>query len=144
MPSLKQLLVGRPLETADMQDQRLNKKSALAVFASDNLSSNAYATEEMLLALVAAGALSFSLALPAAVLIVILLWIVVTSYSQTLEAYPSGGGAYTVAKENLGVNPALVAAASLLIDYVLTVSVSVAAGIAAITSAFPELFPYRI
>ncbi|MGH9784141.1 MAG: APC family permease [Terriglobia bacterium] len=144
MPSLKQFLVGRPLETADMQEQRLSKKAALAVFASDALSSNAYATEEMLLALVAAGAVSFSLLLPAGVLIVVLIWIVVTSYSQTLEAYPSGGGAYTVAKENLGVNPALVAAAALLIDYVLTVSVSVAAGIAAITSAVPDLFPYRI
>src|SRR3990172_2221728 len=144
MPSLKQLLVGRPLETTDIGEQKLSKKAALAVFASDNLSSNAYATEEMLLALVAAGAVSFALALPAAILIIGLLWIIATSYSQMLEAYPTGGGDYTVAKENLGVYPALVAGAALLIDYVLTVAVSVAAGIAAITSAFPELFSHRI
>jgi amino acid transporter len=144
MPSWKQLFVGRPLETGEMHEQKLSKKAALAVFASDNLSSNAYATEEMLLALTAAGAVSFALSLPAAVMIVILIWLVVTSYSQTLEAYPGGGGAYTVAKENLGTYPALVAGAALLIDYVLTVAVSIAAGIAAITSAFPALYSYRI
>jgi len=144
MPSWKQFFVGRPLGTGEMQEQKLSKKAALAVFASDNLSSNAYATEEMLLALTAAGAVSFALSLPAAVMIVILIWIVATSYSQTLEAYPNGGGAYTVAKENLGTYPALIAGASLLIDYVLTVAVSVAAGIAAITSAFPVLYTYRI
>ena len=144
MPGIKQFLVGRRLETREVGEQNLSKKAALAVFASDNLSSNAYATEEMLLALMAAGAVSLSLSIPAAVLIVGLLWIVVTSYSQTLEAYPSGGGAYTVAKENLGVYPALLAAAALLIDYVLTVAVSVAAGIAAITSAFPALYSHRV
>ena len=144
MPSLKQFLVGRPLETAEIGEQKLSKKAALAVFSSDALSSTAYATEEILLALVAAGAASFALSVPAAVLIVGLLWIVVTSYSQTLEAYPTGGGAYTVAKENLGIYPALVAAAALLIDYVLTVAVSVAAGIAAITSALPVLYPHRV
>ncbi|HWP85395.1 MAG TPA: APC family permease [Terriglobia bacterium] len=141
---LKQLFVGRPLGTDEVSEQKLSKKAALAVFASDNLSSNAYATEEMLLALMAAGATSFALSIPAAFLIVALLWIVVTSYSQTLEAYPTGGGAYTVAKENLGVYPALVAGAALLIDYVLTVAVSIAAGIAAITSAIPSLYPHRV
>lgn len=144
MPSLKKILVGRPLETREFTERKLNKKAALSVFASDNLSSSAYATEEILLALVAAGAVSFSLSIPAALMIVVLLWIVVTSYSQTLEAYPTGGGAYTVAKENLGIYPALVAGAALLIDYVLTVAVSVAAGIAAITSAFPILYSHRI
>lgn len=136
--------MGRPLETGEMEEQKLSKKAALAVFASDNLSSNAYATEEMLLALTAAGAVSFSLALPAAFLIVGLLWIVATSYSQMLEAYPTGGGDYTVAKENLGIYPALIAGAALLIDYVLTVAVSVAAGMAAITSAFPEMYAHRV
>ena len=90
MPNWKQFFVGRPLETGEMQEQKLSKKAALAVFASDNLSSNAYATEEMLLALTAAGAVSFALSLPAAVMIVILIWIVATSYSQTLEAYRAG------------------------------------------------------
>ena len=142
--NFKQLFVGRPLETGEMHEQKLSKKAAIAVFASDNLSSNAYATEEMLLALTAAGAVSFSLALPAAVLIVGLLWIIATSYSQMLEAYPTGGGDYSVAKENLGIYPALIAGAALLIDYVLTVAVSVAAGIAAITSAFPDLYPHRV
>ncbi len=144
MAWLKQLFVGRPLETAEIGEQKLTKKAALAVLSSDALSSTAYATEEILLALVLAGALSFSLSIPAALLIVGLLWIVVISYSQTLEAYPTGGGAYTVAKENLGVYPALVAAAALSIDYILTVSVSVAAGIAAITSAFPALYSHRV
>ncbi|MBI3933542.1 MAG: APC family permease [Acidobacteria bacterium] len=144
MAWLKQLFVGRPLDTAEVSEQKLSKKAALAVFSSDGLSSTAYATEEILLALAAAGAASFALSIPAAVMIVVLLLLVVTSYSQTLEAYPTGGGAYTVAKENLGVYPALVAGAALLIDYVLTVAVSVAAGVAAITSAVPILFPHRI
>jgi amino acid transporter len=144
MAWLKQFFVGRPLETEAVSEQKLSKKAALAVFASDNLSSNAYATEEMLFAMMAAGATSLALAVPAAFLIVALIWIVVTSYSQTLEAYPTGGGAYTVAKENLGVYPALVAGAALLIDYVLTVAVSIAAGIAAITSAIPALYPHRV
>ena len=145
---LKQILVGSPLETAALHEQRLSKKSALAVLASDNLSSTAYATEEILLALtagVAAGLLlPLSYAIPIGLAIGLLTLIVVISYAQTMYAYPTGGGAYTVAKENLGVTSALVAGASLLIDYVLTVAVSVAAGIAALTSAFPELYPHRI
>jgi amino acid transporter len=143
-PRLKKLLVGSPLRTTELHDQRLTKKAALAVFASDALSSSAYATEEVLLALVIGGSAVLHLTLPAALAIVLLLAIVVISYSQTIHAYPSGGGAYIVAKENLGVTPGLVAAAALLIDYVLTVAVSIAAGTAAITSAFPGLFPYRI
>lgn len=126
-----------------MHDQRLSKKAALTVFASDNLSSTAYATEEILLVLVLAGPVLLHTVVPIAASIAILLTIVVLSYAQLIHAYPSGGGAYTVAKENLGVGAALVAAAALLIDYVLTVAVSVAAGIAAITSAVPALRGYR-
>ncbi|MBI1750326.1 MAG: APC family permease [Acidobacteria bacterium] len=141
--SLKRMFLGSPLRTAELHEQRLSKRAALAVFASDALSSTAYATEEVLLALVAAGAAFFYLSLPVAICIAALLAIVTTSYSQTIHAYPSGGGAYIVAKENLGVTPGLVAAAALLIDYVLTVAVSVAAGIAAVTSAFPNLLQHR-
>ena len=145
---LKEFLIGPPLETAVLHEQRLSKKAALAVLASDNLSSTAYATEEILLAFTAAAALGtaipLSYSIPVAAAIVILTAIVAVSYSQTLHAYPTGGGAYTVAKENIGVMPALVAGIALLIDYVLTVAVSVAAGIAALTSAFPALYPHRI
>lgn len=141
---LKKLFVGSPLSTTDLPHQRLSRKAALAVFASDNLSSSAYATEEMLLALIVGGAAAVHLVLPAAIAIAVLTAIVVVSYSQTIHAYPSGGGAYIVAKANLGVTPGLVAAAALLIDYVLTVAVSVAAGVAAITSAAPALYPHRV
>ncbi|MFQ5724019.1 MAG: APC family permease [Terriglobia bacterium] len=145
---LKQLLIGSPLETASLHEQRLPRRSALAVLASDNLSSTAYATEEILLALSAgtAAALAVPLfyAVPIGLAIGLLTLIVVISYGQTLHAYPTGGGAYTVAKENLGILPALVAGSSLLIDYSLTVAVSVTAGIAALTSAFPALYDYRV
>lgn len=143
-PRLKRFLLGHPLRTTELPHQRLSKKAALAVFASDNLSSSAYATEEMLVALVIGGSAVLHYALPATLGIILLTAIVVISYSQTIHAYPNGGGAYIVAKENLGVTPGLVAAASLLIDYVLTVSVSVAAGVAAITSAVPVLYPHRV
>ncbi len=143
-PRLKRLLLGSPLSTTEFRHQRLSKVKALPVFASDALSSSAYATEEVLLALIVGGSAALSLSLPIAGCIIVLLTIVVTSYSQTIHAYPSGGGAYIVAKDNLGVTPGLVAAAALLIDYVLTVAVSVAAGIAAITSAVPALHPYRV
>jgi amino acid transporter len=136
-------LLGSPLRTTELHEQRLSKKAALTVFASDNLSSTAYATEEILLVLVLAGPLLLNAVVPIAASIAILLTIVVLSYAQLIHAYPSGGGAYTVAKENLGVGAALVAAAALLIDYVLTVAVSVAAGIAAITSAVPVLRGHR-
>ncbi len=139
LPRLKRLLLGSPLRTTELHEQRLSKKAALTVFASDNLSSTAYATEEILLVLVLAGPVLLNAVVPIAASIAILLTIVVLSYAQLIHAYPSGGGAYTVAKENLGVGAALVAAAALLIDYVLTVAVSVAAGIAAITSAVPVL-----
>src|SRR5215468_274380 len=142
--AVKRLLVGPPMPLAQARHERLGKAVALAVFASDLLSSVAYATEEILLVLVLAGHAALSYSLPVALAIAALLAIVVISYRQTVAAYSQGGGAYLVAKDNLGILPALTAAAALLTDYVLTVSVSVAAGIAAVTSAFPALFPHRI
>ena len=137
--AIKRLLVGRALRTEQAIHERLTKKTALAVFSSDALSSTAYATEEILLVLAAAAAAtsggSFGYVVPVSIGIAVLLAIVATSYRQTIHAYPSGGGAYIVAKENLGISPGLIAAAALLVDYVLTVSVSIAAGVAAITSA---------
>jgi amino acid transporter len=128
---------GRPLANAEEAAERLTKVKALAVFSSDNLSSVAYATEAILFTLLAAGSGTFGLVMPISALIVAVLAVIVVSYRQTIRAYPNGGGSYIVARENLGVGAGLVAAAALLTDYVLTVSVSVAAGIAAITSAFP-------
>jgi amino acid transporter len=137
--SVKRLLVGKALRTEQAAHERLSKKTGLAVFASDALSSTAYASEEILLVLAVAvaygQAYAFNYVVPISVVIAIVLSIVATSYRQTIHAYPSGGGAYIVAKENLGTYPGLVAAAALLVDYVLTVSVSLAAGVAAITSA---------
>lgn len=137
--AIKRLLVGRALRTEQAAHERLTKKTALAVFSSDALSSTAYATEEILLVLAVAAAAtsgaSFHYVVPISIGIALLLGIVATSYRQTIHAYPSGGGAYIVAKENLGTTPGLIAGASLLVDYVLTVSVSIAAGVAAITSA---------
>ncbi len=141
---IRQVVLGSPLPTAEEVVRRLNKVQALAIFSSDALSSVAYATEEILLVLVLAGTAAIQLSLPVSLVIVGLLAVVVTSYYQTIHGYPSGGGAYIVAYDNLGVGPGLVAAAALLIDYVLTVAVSVTAGIAAITSAFPTLLPWRI
>src|SRR5215475_13901132 len=140
----RRLLLGNPLPSEAYAHQRLNKAKALAVFSSDALSSVAYATEEILLVLMTAGVAAFTLSMPIALVITGLLAIVATSYYQTVHGYPSGGGAYIVAHENLGVWPGLVAAAALLIDYVLTVAVSVTAGILAIISAAPELLPWRV
>ncbi|MEY2450057.1 MAG: hypothetical protein QOH79_3533 [Acidimicrobiaceae bacterium] len=146
MPSLiKRLLVGRPLASADEGHQRLIKIVALAVFASDAISSTAYATEEILLVLVpVAGFAALDYLIPIAIVVTILLAIVVTSYRQTIYAYPNGGGSYIVSKDNLGETPALVAGSSLMVDYVLTVAVSVSAGVAAITSAYPGLRDQRV
>ena len=141
--AIKKLVVGAPMPLAQARHERLGKAVALAVFASDALSSVAYATEEILLVLVLAGTAALSYSLPVGLGIAALFAVVVTSYRQTVQAYPQGGGAYIVARENLGVFPALTAAAALLTDYVLTVSVSAVAGIAALTSAFPALLPYR-
>jgi len=137
--TLKRLLVGKAKKTAMALHERLTKKTGLAVFASDALSSTAYASEEILLVLAVAFAYgqanAFHYVVPITMVIVLVLAIVATSYRQTIFAYPSGGGAYIVAKENLGTTPGLIAAAALLVDYVLTVSVSISAGVAAITSA---------
>jgi amino acid transporter len=139
MASFKRLLVGSPIRTARLAHERLTKKTALAIFASDALSSTAYATEQILLVLAAAylagNVASFSSVVPISIAISLLLIVVAISYRQTIHAYPSGGGAFIVAKDNLGTLPGLVAGASLLVDYILTVSVSIAAGVEAITSA---------
>jgi amino acid transporter len=140
---LRSWLLGTPLTSAAERHARLPKRIALAVFSSDALSSVAYATEEILLALMVAGAVALAWSLPIGLAILALLVILITSYSQTIQAYPGGGGAYIVASDNLGVGPGLVAGAALLIDYVLTVSVSVAAGVAAVISAVPVLVPHR-
>jgi len=144
---VKELLIGQPIETKFDSHQRLKKRVALPVFSSDAISSTAYATEEILivfLSLAGVGLVAYSSLVPISIMVVILLTIVATSYRQTIFAYPSGGGSYVVSKENLGKYPGLVAGASLLIDYVLTVCVSVAGGVAAIVSAFNDLAPYRV
>ncbi len=140
---LKRLLIGDPLPSHFLSHQRLPKWKALSVLSSDALSSVAYATEEMLIPLAAFSAMAVNWSLPIAFSIAALLLIVSLSYRQTIKAYPQGGGAYVVAKENLGVYPGLTAGAALLIDYMLTVAVSVSAGVAAITSAMPSMLPYR-
>ena len=137
-------LIGHPLRTADAPHQTIGKTIGLAVFASDALSSTAYATDQILFVLAAAGAAAFVYALPISLAIVALLAIVTLSYEQTIHAYPGGGGAYTVARDNLGELPAQTAGAALLTDYILTVAVSVASGVAQITSAYPSLFSYRV
>jgi amino acid transporter len=142
--ALKRLLVGRALSTHSQEHQLLPKSLALPVFSSDPLSSVAYATEEMMLVLVTAGVAALSFRIPVALAIGALLAIVVTSYRQTVRAYPRGGGSYIVARENLGTAPGLVAAAAILIDYLLTVSVSVTAGTIAITSAAPALADHKV
>ncbi|HXF56667.1 MAG TPA: amino acid permease, partial [Actinomycetota bacterium] len=141
---LKRVVVGRALATHKLEHQLLPKYLALPVFSSDPLSSNAYATEEMMLVLATAGVAAFSLMVPIGFAIAILLAIVVTSYRQTVRAYPRGGGSYIVSRENLGTVPGLVAAAAILTDYVMTVAVSVTAGTIAVTSAFPSLAPHKV
>jgi amino acid transporter len=135
---------GRPLTSELESHERLSNKKALAIFASDALSSTAYATEQILIVFVVAGSAALSLSLPVAAAITLLLIMVVVSYRQTVRAYPGGGSSYIVAKENLGRVPGLTAGAALLTDYVLTVAVSISAGSLAVVSAFPELIPYRV
>lgn len=137
-------LIGRPLSTADAEHQTIGKRVGLAVFASDALSSTAYATQEILVILAAAGTMAFGYVFPIAIAIVVLLAIVSISYEQTIHAYPDGGGAYIVSRDNLGEFPALIAAAALLTDYILTVSVSIASGVAQLVSAFPNLYELRV
>ena len=141
---VKRWLLGQPLATSRASEERLSNPVALAIFSSDPLSSVAYATEEILLVLVLAGTAAIHYSIGISLVIVGLVAILAASYRQTIFAYPTGGGAYVVAKSNLGEFPGLVAAAALMIDYVLTVAVSVAAGIAAVTSAVPALHPHRV
>ena len=138
---IKRFVVGKPIPSHLAHHERLSRKVGLAVLSSDALSSVAYATEEILRVLILAGAAALSIASPIALVIAAILAVVVFSYRQTIYAYPSGGGAYIVASENLGELPALIAAGALLIDYILTVAVSIAAGVAALTSAFPSGSP---
>ena len=137
-------LIGRPLPTADADHEAIGKRVGLAVFASDALSSTAYATQEILVILAAAGIAAFIYAFPIGIVIVALLAIVTISYVQIIHAYPGGGGAYIVSRDNLGQFASQLAGAALLSDYILTVSVSVSAGIAQVVSAFPTLFEYRV
>ncbi|HEX2626372.1 MAG TPA: APC family permease [Candidatus Limnocylindrales bacterium] len=141
---VRTVLFGRPLSIYDEVRERLGVIPGLSIFASDNISSSAYATEEIMRVLALAGAATLSLTMPITIGIVLVLGIVVTSYRQTIAAYPNGGGSYIVASDNLGTLPGLIAAAALLTDYVLTVAVSVAAGVAALTSIAPELFDARV
>ncbi len=142
--STRRVLFGRPLSSEEELTERLPKWKALPVFSSDVMSSVAYASEASLFTLLAAGTAYFHLLIPISIAIVSVLFIVTFSYRQTIRAYPNGGGSYIVARANLGVLPGLIAAAALMTDYVLTVSVSVAAGIVAIASAFPPLAPFQV
>ncbi len=137
-------LIGRPLATADAAHQAIGKFVGLAVFSSDAMSSVAYGPQELMLVLAAAGAAGLNYAMPLAIGIVALLTILTLSYEQTIHAYPGGGGAYIVARDNLGELPAQIAGAALLTDYILTVAVSISSGVAQITSAFPHLYAYRV
>jgi amino acid transporter len=144
---VKRLVIGRPLPTERLAHERLGKPTALAVFASDNLSSSAYATEEILRVLLLAGgigALAFGLLVPITIALLVVLGILLFSYRQTIKAYPQAGGAYLVTRDNFGMVPALVAGVALLTDYILTVSVSVSAGTAALTSTSTMLFAWRV
>src|SRR5438270_8097671 len=142
---VKNLLVGRPLPSERLEHERLNKKTALAVLSSDAISSVAYATDQILFVIGGAVGLSaLNYVVPVSAVIVGLLVLVALSYRQTIFAYPGGGGSYTVAKENLGTMPGLIAAAALLTDYILTVSVSISGGVAAMTSAYHALVPHTV
>lgn len=142
--SIKRFLIGRPLKSNALGEQKLNKKKALAILSSDALSSVAYGPEQILIVLITVSAAAFWYSLPIAVGVLILLTALILSYRQIIFAYPHGGGAYVVSKTNLGVNPGLIAGGSLLVDYILTVAVSVSAGTDAITSAFPGLHDYNV
>ncbi|MCZ7540534.1 MAG: APC family permease, partial [Anaerolineae bacterium] len=142
--AVKRLLIGKPFPTSREVHERLDKVRGLAVFASDTISSNAYATEAIMHVLIVLGSGALAMTLPIALAVAALVLLVVFSYIQTIMHYPDGGGAYTVAKDNLGRYPSLMAAAALLTDYVLTAAVSTSAGVRAVTSAFPETFEYRV
>ena len=142
--TIKRLLIGRPLKSTEAGEQKLNKTKALAILSSDALSSVAYGPEQILIVLVTLGAAAFWYSIPIAVGVLILLTALILSYRQIIFAYPHGGGAYVVSKSNLGVNSGLIAGGSLLVDYILTVAVSVSAGTDAITSAFPALHGFNV
>ncbi|MEN1937463.1 APC family permease [Paenibacillus sp. 102] len=142
--SIKRFLIGRPLKSTELGEQKLNKTKALAILSSDALSSVAYGPEQILIALATLGAVAFWYSIPIAIGVLVLLTALILSYRQIIFAYPHGGGAYVVSKENLGVNPGLIAGGSLLVDYILTVAVSVSAGTDAITSAFPSLHEHNV
>ncbi|MBG9456781.1 amino acid permease [Lysinibacillus sphaericus] len=142
--SLKRYIIGKPLRSEALGEQKLSKTKALAILSSDALSSVAYGPEQILIVLMAVSTVAFWYSLPIAAGVVVLLTALIFSYRQVIFAYPHGGGAYVVSRENLGVNAGLVAGGSLLVDYILTVAVSVSAGTDAITSAFPSLHPYNV
>jgi amino acid transporter len=144
MHNVREIFTGPPLPTKQLDHEKLNKVRALAAFSPDALSSIAYANQEIYLGLVVAGAAGLAYSWPIALAIAGLMVVVALSYIQTIPAYPAGGGSYTVARENLGQLPGLVAASALLIDYVLTAAVSLTAGVAAIASAFPVLWEQRV
>ncbi|WP_438432910.1 APC family permease [Gorillibacterium sp. sgz500922] len=141
---LKRFLIGRPMKSTELEGEKLTKLKALAVLSSDALSSVAYGTEQILIALMAAGAIAIWYSIPISLAVLGLLLVLILSYRQTIYAYPSGGGAYIVAKDNLGKTTSLMAGGSLLVDYILTVAVSSSAGTDAITSAFPSLHEHRV
>jgi amino acid transporter len=141
---LKRLLIGRPLKTKELGEQKLNKLKALAILSSDALSSVAYGPEQILIVLATIGMVAYWYSIPIAIGVLILLTALILSYRQIIYAYPQGGGAYVVSKNNLGENPGLIAGGSLLVDYILTVSVSVSAGTDALTSAFPTLHSFNV
>lgn len=142
--SFKRYVIGKPLRSDALGEQKLSKTKALAILSSDALSSVAYGPEQILIVLMTVGTLAFWYSLPIAAGVVVLLVALTLSYRQVIFAYPHGGGAYVVSRGNLGVNAGLVAGGSLLVDYILTVAVSVSAGTDAITSAFPSLHPYNV
>ncbi|MCZ8523282.1 MULTISPECIES: APC family permease [Paenibacillus] len=144
MSAVKRFLIGRPLKSEGIADEKLSKFKALAILSSDALSSVAYGTEQILLVLMTIGAVALWYSIPISIAVLGLLTVLILSYRQTIFAYPTGGGAYIVSKENLGVPMGLLAGGSLLVDYILTVAVSVSAGTEAITSAFPELHDHRV
>lgn len=141
---MKRILIGKPMKSAELDGEKLGKWKALAILSSDALSSVAYGTEQILLVLVAAGFAALWYSVPISIAVLGLLVILIFSYRQTIFAYPTGGGAYIVAKDNLGTTSSLIAGGSLLVDYILTVAVSSSAGTDAITSAFPMLHDYSV
>ncbi|OZB93575.1 APC family permease [Paenibacillus sp. XY044] len=144
LSAVKRFLIGRPLKSGQLGEQKLNKTKALAILSSDALSSVAYGPEQILLVLVTVSTVAFWYTIPIGIGILVLLLALILSYRQVIFAYPYGGGAYVVSKKNLGINPGLIAGGSLLVDYILTVAVSVSSGTDAITSAIPSLHPYNV